>query len=493
MYLVPTPCSSLSPWGAWVSGRGALYSNVLELDHQDETGRPTTIDFLKCDGIRSVKDGEIASRGIPAPGVAAVIELEFEDRSRLYLAAVDFLERSGWISAMLDAKADVRFPASAPRRMQFEPVDPMSGSQLDGSNVPAYVPVRQRLAQLEQQHSANSSPYSRNQPSPSPVLPTAPLQIRNRTPSYPLQPKRTPFPQRETDGDLRGSVTRLFTVGPNGSPVAQPDGQVLDWVKATKADSVTGERKEEWVGAERDLSVFGPEPSRGQSEDQRHSSSEHPVGDHGANHSLERAPTVLSFDMNDLNPSRSASQVAPRVHPVEVDNKTTLLDFPQPVPTPRILQEDEATSSMSTALPVRRQLPAVPPTGPSEGDTLPVLKVDGRSGEVTRSVLGTPGDSGSQTEAETILNRLEETVKAIHMDVKGVRDLSSPSMDLSAVERKLDEILLVVKGIPSTSQRQNDDPMQATDEAEAAKEVSDIMSGKVSTSEQVKLWTPLTK
>ncbi len=489
MYLIPTPCSSMSPWGTWVSGRGALFSNVLQLEHQDETGRPTTIPFNECLTIRSVKDEEIAGRGIPAPGVAAVIELEFDNAPRRYLAAVDFLERSGWITTMLNVKMGINTETYRPQSgpTYFEPVDPMDMPQQVSCKSTTYVPVRQRLAQMEKQHTLNNSPYSANQPAVSPIFPTAPLKIRNRT----SMPAQTPTPQEE-EGELRGSVRRLFAVGPDGSPVAESEGQVLDWVKATKADSVTGERKEEWVPAERELSIFGLGPSRAQSVKRRPSISTY-KGERSpiATGSLKRNTTVLSFDANDLNPSRSASRVTPRVPTiVPENNKTTLLDFPEPVPTPKPPQVEKTESSTSTTLPVRRQLPSLPDAAPGGSDmTAVMLKLDTNSGEVAslKDLLQRALDH-SGPEVETILRRLEENVAAMRMDVKGAHDLSAsnayPPVNLTALEAKLEDILLVVRGLTTKSidanSNSDDDPTKVAEEAAAAKEVTDIMSGTAS-------------
>ena len=140
VYLVPTPCSSVSLWGTWLTSFASLTTNHLRITYcpvfQDpKSGHSTPKRVLSgtsgatapavafsaiplpaagqeadvelamkdCVEIRSLRREEIKGRGIPgAPeGIGTeVLEMVWSDGTRRYLGVEGVSGRLGWVSAI---------------------------------------------------------------------------------------------------------------------------------------------------------------------------------------------------------------------------------------------------------------------------------------------------------------------------------------------------------------------------------------------------------
>jgi hypothetical protein len=142
VYLVPTPCSSLSPWGSWLTSYATLSSAHLHITYcpifptaqsGNSTPRRVTsganaapptypsipfgaiplpaadqvpdveMDMKDCVEVRSLRKDEVKGRGVPpAPeGIGTeVLEMVWNDGSKRYLGVEGVGGRLGWVSAI---------------------------------------------------------------------------------------------------------------------------------------------------------------------------------------------------------------------------------------------------------------------------------------------------------------------------------------------------------------------------------------------------------
>lgn len=140
IYLIPTPCSSVSAWDSWLPSWATLTSDALSITYcpvfstprtgslntprrcsgsstksargvpfsqisapNPQTPSDKTFSMQNCLDVRVVKKDELKSKGIPmAPdGVGAeIIELTWEDRSRSYIAVEGSEGRNAWLTAI---------------------------------------------------------------------------------------------------------------------------------------------------------------------------------------------------------------------------------------------------------------------------------------------------------------------------------------------------------------------------------------------------------
>ena len=104
--------------------------------------------------------------------------------------------------------------------------------------------------------------------------------------------------RRQSEDALRSSVQRMFEVGPDADLARE---------EVVRRDSVATERILAWQPAtERELSIFS-RASLKRSNAAEGLTTGSPYAE--ASRAIPKSETVLSFDPNDLNPSRSASQV----------------------------------------------------------------------------------------------------------------------------------------------------------------------------------------
>lgn len=142
LYLIPTPCSSVSPWGSWLTSWGALDSQSLRVTycpvfHNPQSGSSTPRRVLSgtynpsssalsvpfhtipppeagvspdvdlpmqdCVEVKSLRKEEVKARGIPLvpEGVGTeVLELVWVDGTKRYIGVEGVGGRIGWVSAI---------------------------------------------------------------------------------------------------------------------------------------------------------------------------------------------------------------------------------------------------------------------------------------------------------------------------------------------------------------------------------------------------------
>ena len=166
-----------------------------------------------------------------------------------------------------------------------------------------------------------------------------------------------------TPDALRESVQRMFDLEPDNPPTPPIDSL------ATRRDSAVTERIMAWQPVtERELSIF----SRTGSKRSQATSPSFPLPAISRMESYNKAETVLSFDPNDLNPSRSASQVGRKsiTQPVQADPSHILpaLEGRSAYDAITIYPDPTHVSHITFPKPLVRGLPVVPiPYGTQTG------------------------------------------------------------------------------------------------------------------------------
>ncbi len=228
-----------------------------------------------------------------------MLELIFGDGNRVYMGVEGISGRLGWVTALWDVILACRTEPTA-----LPPPSPVVSSRVASGRfiVPASL-ARAETARIN----ASSDPRGTVNAVSDHTIPASATSAR---PQYGRALPQIPVPSEESlDEDiLKENVKQLLSIGPNGSPV--PQMATRNWVIASEGEA-DGSVKEEWVPAERQLSVFGAvERSRPASviNSSRLASNFSPQERPGEAYSA----ADLSFDENDLNPSRSASQRRPR-------------------------------------------------------------------------------------------------------------------------------------------------------------------------------------
>ena len=134
LFLVPTPCSSDSPWGAWLTSWAVLTNSSLRItfcpifQEPQNQGSPrrmldphsaipyqaipppdpnqradSELDMSDCVEVRSLRREEIGGRSVPVPpdGVGTeVLEMVWSDGSKRYIGVEGVSGRISWISAI---------------------------------------------------------------------------------------------------------------------------------------------------------------------------------------------------------------------------------------------------------------------------------------------------------------------------------------------------------------------------------------------------------
>ena len=142
IYLIPTPCSSVSPWGSWLTSWATLTPTSLSVTYcpifQDpQAGNQTPkrvfsgsnpsksadppftfatiplpsptasadveLSMADCVEVRSLRKEEVKGRGVPAlphaPGTE-VLEMVWQDGTKRYMGVEGVSGRLGWVSAI---------------------------------------------------------------------------------------------------------------------------------------------------------------------------------------------------------------------------------------------------------------------------------------------------------------------------------------------------------------------------------------------------------
>ncbi|WVR09459.1 hypothetical protein IAU60_006526 [Kwoniella sp. DSM 27419] len=352
MYLIPTPCSSVSPWGSWLSSWVTLTSTSMRISYcpvfqPPQSGQSTprrvfsgsnptlgstpavafsqipqpstttvpdvAMAMKDCVEVRSLRRDEVRGRGIPPvpEGVGTeVLEMAWSDGSKRYIGVEGVAGRLGWVSAIWDVLLVCKstqtplLPPPSPMANQARseislplglgPARIVSDSSLVGSRNQrsSHPPPVQKMGDEWVAGSSLDMPTSDLGLLPVPPADKGPGASDTITPSY-----ASPGPQNTLR--LRDSVQRMFDMGPdldlsldrpNTPSGRSQSSEMSERIKAWQPSS-SGHGHE-------DLSapVFSRTNS-GRSDK------------HQADVEYRATETMLSFDPADLNPSRSASQV----------------------------------------------------------------------------------------------------------------------------------------------------------------------------------------
>ncbi|KAK4689185.1 hypothetical protein P7C73_g942, partial [Tremellales sp. Uapishka_1] len=319
IYLIPTPCSSLAQWGSWLPSYATLTSKNLNITYSPLFGPPAgtggsgnstprrvfsgislnqtpvvayssipipqagtppdvALAMSDCVEVRSLRREEVRGRGVPSvpEGVGTeVLELVWSDGSKRYLGVEGVGGRLGWVSAIWD----VLLACKSTQPQALPPPSPIvslksvsQGPTCSIASLPypsASRPTERlsdfqtRIANLESRSSAPPVQKVGDTWVAASVLGKSDVEMNGD--------------RGHSSDDLRDSVQRMFDAGPD------PGG--------------AAESRPEWQPeSDRQLSIFARNTSKTYSEIDRING-------------FPKSETALSFDPDDLNPSRSASQV----------------------------------------------------------------------------------------------------------------------------------------------------------------------------------------
>ncbi|WRT68602.1 uncharacterized protein IL334_005580 [Kwoniella shivajii] len=377
MYLIPTPCSSLAPWGSWLSSWAILTSNTLHITYcpifqgpssgtstprrvlsgtnptqtsapavpfnqipQPEAGVTPDVEMAMkdCVEVRSLRRDEVRGRGIPPvpEGVGTeVLEMVWSDGSKRYIGVEGVAGRLGWVSAIWDVLLACKStqPPTLPPPSPLVP--PTTLSRNPTSTIPPASPLsasfqrqeqsefQSRLRALEARSSGSSAP---------PVQKVGDTWVAGSALGVPTSDVETlPNPAAEpmnmrtkSEGvgvGLRDSVQRMFDLGPDpdltlerpkSASVQLPMRQSSDMSERIKAWQPSSTVSSSSYSSHKDRSTA---PSFSRTNSNKSTTSENarnthvPYNEIDREHGFPTSETMLSFDPNDLNPSRSASQV----------------------------------------------------------------------------------------------------------------------------------------------------------------------------------------
>nr|ODN94505.1 hypothetical protein L204_04638 [Cryptococcus depauperatus CBS 7855] len=350
VYLIPTPCSSISPWDAWLpswahlttdtlsitycpvfptprSGSASAPRRCLETQNRAMKGVPfasisapnpltpadRTFSMGQCLDVKVLKKDEMKSRNLPpAPdGVSAeIIELSWEDGSRSYIAVEGPDGRKAWLTAIRGL---------LPRTPVLPPISPAETPQgtVSPSLCPPSFQTRQSVGTITD---ANYNAFPLVQKFGNEWIAGGALAITNgETDSQSKADEEGNSPTNE-------ETPRVFADLPSSEP--NLDDHYLPWnsdnmERASSPHSSAASKKViNWQGpihTERELSIFARDKELA-------NSPYHRLGDDDHLSVFLPSDTMLSFDSDDLNPSRSASQVGRPLSPSAKKND----DIPLP-------------------------------------------------------------------------------------------------------------------------------------------------------------------
>ena len=344
MYLTATPCSSVSPWGSWLTSWAALTPFDLKVTYcpifqGPQSGNTTPkrilsgtgffngssnpavafssipppqlgshpdveLDMTQCVEVRSLRKEEVKGRGIPSvpEGVGTeVLEMVWRDGSKRYIGVEGVGGRLGWVSAIWDVLLAFKpeetreLPPPSPV-MDRRPTSHVQTASLASFPFPdaANDPDSSGLSDFE--HRINAMEKSSSAP---------PVQKIGDTWVAASQLGRGSFSLSDTEAraprdNLRDSVQRMFDAGPDVTLALGP--------APSRSDSEATARIKAWQPVtERDLSIFSRSGTTRSEPSTDPTTVSRPMDLDSRTYT--KTDTVLSFDPNDLNPSRSASQV----------------------------------------------------------------------------------------------------------------------------------------------------------------------------------------
>lgn len=551
VYLVPTPCSSVAPWGSWLTSYATLTHTHLRITYCPVFQGPSSgnstprrllsgnnlshmaypsvpygaiplpaadqepdveLNMKDCVEVRSLRREEIKGRGIPpAPeGIGTeVLEMVWSDGGKRYLGVEGVGGRLGWVSAIWSVSSltrlmirDVLLACQSAQPPHLPPPSPVTSS-IKANTLPQRVPqtvsplgsfaypandpppeltaFRNRIASLESKVYDSEPPAS----TAPPVQKVGDTWVAASL----LAPTEVEMPRSRSAENLRDSVQRMF----DNSPELLKSKETLPLPTRRESESDPMERVMAWQQPDQTtqhLSIF------------RLARGTIPPTEIALKGDTD---TMLSFDPNDLNPSRSASQVRRQttvgghkrgmsrserriglagIEEVSVSDGASYkppthishITFPKPTMngqrvgpsplSPHMERSHEGESTLDEALPQDLALrsPSVTSRSGAQSvdlrtpqtvqdsvttltsamDQIVLAKLDDHSsehGKIERQMDGVQG------ELQKVIGTLSTLVA---VDRKGIDGkLDSVAMDVKAIENALNLNLLAAKGPPS--------------------------------------------
>lgn len=241
---------------------------------------------------------------------------------------------------------------------------------------------------------------------------------------------------------LRDSVQRMFDKGPDSRTTSTSDSG------PSRSDSEATARIKAWQPTtERDLSIFSRSGSkRSQNSNYSYSTDSPTVSDHdqpGPSDILmgyTQPDTVLSFDMNDLNPSRSASQVR-RTSTILGGDEGTIKRRGGNLTVVEEGSDDGMTEAMRAATHISHVTFPKPTIGAGTGT--PRLNFSNRNGHGTLTPI--PSVSHSTTESEETATMVtpktaQSTVTTHTLDESVLDKLESHTSEHGQISKKVDGV-----------------------------------------------------
>ncbi|ODN83587.1 hypothetical protein L202_01699 [Cryptococcus amylolentus CBS 6039] len=364
IWLIETPYTPSLPWGDWLPSWAHLTSDTLSVTycpvfstprnaHSGTASRissnksstksvpfsaitPPPLDtpadkvlhVMNCLDIKSLKKDDLKARGVPlAPdgNGGEVLEIVWENEVRSYLAVEGVDGRNAWLAAIRGIIP--RTPVLPPITPAETPFATMS-SPLRQASLPRMPSHRPSVGTLHGGETGfGSLQLVENEWVASRPL-SGPLSgYGSSEDGSPRRPLPVPGPVKE-DSPLRNSITRMFSerkfdtrekeqakledvFGVDETPMDIPKPFSNEKQRSSSHSSEVSQRIIDWqtpVQTERDLSVFARSrlPPIPTTEPFYPHKDEEDSGEHL---NIPPSETMLSFDSDDLNPSRSASQV----------------------------------------------------------------------------------------------------------------------------------------------------------------------------------------
>ncbi|KAK8854619.1 hypothetical protein IAR55_003358 [Kwoniella newhampshirensis] len=300
-----------------------------------------------CVEVRSLRRDEVRGRGIPPvpEGVGTeVLEMAWSDGSKRYIGVEGVAGRLGWVSAIWDVLLACKSTQPSALPPPSPVVSAVHVTRQPTTTVPSLAQsypspptqprgetsdFRARLALLEAKSSGSSSAP--------PVQKVGDTWVAASALGAAFSDVETPVPalaKRDSPDDLRNSVQRMFETGPdidddgdvNMKTIPTPSERSTAELQyrlpspapviarsAQEGELPISERIKAWqptaTNTERDLSIFSRTNSKRSDASTSRISVNVPYSEIDRVNGFSKSETALSFDPDDLNPSRSASQV----------------------------------------------------------------------------------------------------------------------------------------------------------------------------------------
>jgi len=266
--------------------------------------------MTQCVEVRSLRKEEVKGRGIPSvpEGVGTeVLEMVWRDGSKRYIGVEGVGGRLGWVSAIWDVLLAYK-PEETRELPPPSPVlDRRESSHVQTASLASFPFPDSRKDRVSSglsdfEHRINAMEAQDGISSAPPVQKIGDTWVAASQLGRGSFSDTEPRPPRDTSGrDLRDSVQRMFDKGPDVEAQLAGPGP-------SRSDSEATARIKAWQPVtERDLSIFSRSGTTRSQPSTDPTSFSRPMDMDSRTHT--KTDTVLSFDPNDLNPSRSASQV----------------------------------------------------------------------------------------------------------------------------------------------------------------------------------------